>query len=263
MATVEFLRARQLSSTGEPMLKALVVAARAAGDKVIETTSFRGGSDWLVLFGVGAEVNHKARRAQIAAGGRVLHWDLGYIGREKVVGHLRMSIDTDHPQQWLEKTPGDGSRLQRLNVVLREDADPAGPILLIGLGQKSRAYLRQPQWEQMTFQKLRQRFPSARIIFRPKGNDDLRLPCDVDPSTPIADLLRGASLVVCRHSNVAVDAAIAGVPFEAENGAAMWLKNRDFTPENRIEFLRRLAWWQWKSKEAAQAWAFAKQVVQT
>jgi hypothetical protein len=259
MATVEFLRARQLSSSGEPMLKALAIAARAAGDVVVETTSFRGGSDWLVLFGIGADVNHKARRAHLAAGGHVLHWDLGYIDREKVVGHLRMSIDTDHPQQWLENTPGDSSRLQPLNVALREDADPAGPILLIGLGRKSRAYLRQPQWEQMTFQKLRQRFPGTRIIFRPKGNDELRLACDVDPSTPIKQLLRGASLVVCRHSNVAVDAVIAGVPFEAEDGAAMWLKNRDFTPENRIEFLRRLAWWQWKSTEAAQAWAFAKE----
>lgn len=242
------------------MLKALAIAARAAGDVVVETKAFRGGSDWLVLFGIGAEVNHKARRAQLAAGGHVLHWDLGYIDRAKVVGHLRMSINTDHPQQWLEKTPGDGSRLQRLNVALREDADPAGPILLIGLGRKSRAYLKQPQWEQMTFQKLRQRFPSARIIFRPKGNDELRMDCDVDPSTPITQLLRSASLVVCRHSNVAVDAAIAGVPFEAEDGAAMWLKNRDFTPENRIEFLRRLAWWQWKSTEAAQAWAFAKEI---
>lgn len=260
MATVEFLRARQPSSSGEPMLRALAAAARADGDVVIETAAFRGGSEWLVLFGVGAEVNHQARGAQIAAGGRVLHWDMGYIGREKVVGHLRMSIDTDHPPQWIERTRPDGSRLEQLGVALREDADPAGPILLIGLGRKSRAYLRQPQWEQMTFQKLRQRFPGRRIVYRPKGKDELRLHCDTDAKTPIAELLRGASLVVCRHSNVAIDAVIAGVPFEAEDGAAMWLQGRPFTPENRLDLLRRLAWWQWKSTEAAQAWAFAKEI---
>ena len=76
----------------------------------------------------------------------------------------------------------------------------------------------------------------------------------------IADLLRGASLAACRHSNVAVDAVVAGVPFEAVDGAAMWLAGKDYTPANRLDFLRRLAWWQWKASEAHLAWDFAKEV---
>lgn len=243
------------------MLAAMAAAAKAAGDHVKETGSFEGRSDWLVLYGVGAAMNDEARNAQLARGGRVLLWDLGYIERKKVVGHLRMSIDTDHPQQWLDKTPADGARWRRLGVELREDADEAGPILLIGIGRKSRAYLKTGNWERTAYENLVRRFPGRRIVFRPKGRDETRLPCDRDETTPIAELLRGASLVVCRHSNVGVDAAIAGVPFEAENGAAMWLQQREFTPVNRMKFLQRLAFWQWRATEAAQAWAFAKQVV--
>jgi len=261
MASVEILRARAVSASGEPMLAAISAVARACGDRVKETSSYEGKSDWLVLYGVGAAVNNAARNAQVARGGRALVWDLGYVDRKKVVGHLRMSIDTDHPQQWLDKTPADGSRWRRLGLSLREEANPEGPILLIGLGRKSRAYLNAPDWERNAYRDLVARFPGRRIVFRPKGVDQICLPCETDAETPIAHLLRGASLVVCRHSNVAVDAAIAGVPFKAENGAAMWLQQREFTPVNRTKFLQRLAFWQWRSTEAAQAWAFAKQVV--
>lgn len=245
------------------MLAALAEAAKQAGDTVKETRNFEGRSDWLVLFGVGAPVNDAARNAQLARGGRVLMWDLGYVDRKKVVGHLRMSIDTDHPQQWLDKTPADSSRWRRLGVELREDANKDGPILLIGIGRKSRIYLNTENWERSAYERLVRRYPGRRIVFRPKGRDETRLPCDRDETTPITNLLRGAALVVCRHSNVAVDAAIAGVPFECENGAAMWLQQREFTPVNRLKFLQRLAFWQWRSTEAAQAWAFAKQVVNT
>lgn len=263
MASVEILRAHKLSLSAEPMLIALAAAAREAGDQVKETGRFEGVSDWLVLFGVGAAVNDLARKAQMARGGRVLMWDLGYVDRKKVVGHLRMSIDADHPQAWLEKTEALPERWARLDVPLREDADPAGPVLLIGLGRKSRAYLRLPYWERDMFARLKKRFPGRQIIFRPKGKDRTQLTCTTDRETPINELMRGASLVVCRHSNAAVDATIAGVPFEAQDGAAMWLQRLEFTPANRLAFLQRLAWWQWRADEAAQAWAFAKQVAST
>ncbi len=261
MATAEVLRARKQSATGEAMLSAIAHAARKAGDTVIESESYQGRSDWLVLFGVGAEVNDAARKAQIEKGGHVLIWDLGYFDRKKVVGHLRMSIDTDHPPQYFDNTPSDGKRWGKFGLELREDADPSGPILLIGLGRKSRLYLKAPNWERNNYKKLIARFPEKRIIFRPKYPDRTQLPCETDAQTPIADLLRGASLVVCRHSNVACDAALAGVPFEAENGAAVWLQQREFTRDNRLDFLCRLAHWQYTAKEAPQAWAFAKQMV--
>lgn len=73
---------------------------------------------------------------------------------------------------------------------------------------------------------------------------------------PIDEALRGASLVVCRHSNVAVDACVAGIPVECDDGAAaaLYRGNPNPTREQRAEFLRRLTFWEWRPDEAAQAW---------
>ena|SRR3990167_7173708 len=82
------------------------------------------------------------------------------------------------------------------------------------------------------------------------------LNCTINDVDPIEALLKGASLVVVRHSNVSVDATIAGVPFECEDGAAVWLTQKDYTPENRLNFLRRVAYWQWHKGEVKEAWRF-------
>lgn len=260
MATVELLRAIKPSLSAAPILDALVRAVGAAGDQVRETGGYEGKSEWLVLQGVGNRQHDAARRAHVRQGGRVLIWDFGYWDREKITGHMRMSIDHDHPQGWLDRTPLD---VGRSVPVLREDTDPTGPIVLVGLGRKSRKYLKAGEWERWMHADLVRRFPGRRIIFKPKPGDLTSVSCEtVHADTPIEELLKGASLLVCRHSNCAVDAAIAGVEFEATDGAAMWLRRRDFTPANRLEFLQRLAWWQYKPHEASLAWSFAKQVVQ-
>jgi hypothetical protein len=241
------------------MLKAIARAARDAGDEVVETKVYQGKSDWLVLFGVGAAVHDQARRAQLKRGGRVLIWDLGYFGRVKQTGFLRASFDQDHPQHLLDRTAPEPSRWAHHGIALREDADPNGFILLVGLGPKSRKYLHETNWEERALSSLRVRFPQRQILHRPKPNHEFqKLHCERDADTPIDVLLKRCSLVVCRHSNVAVDAVIAGVPFETADGAATWLATRPFTPEHRLDFLRRLAWWQWQATEAAAAWSFLK-----
>jgi hypothetical protein len=251
------------SATSQAVLHAMRDAVRAAGDTVIESATYRGGADWLVVWGM---ARHDAeRQQQVKAGRRTLLWDLGYIQRKKVTGHVRMSIDTDHPQAWLDRTPDDPKRLEVLDVHLRNDADPSGPIILVGLGYQSRAYLGCPDWEHRALDALRREFPGRAIIHRPKGQrDTTRLPfCTRDWETPIADLIKGSSLVVCRHSNCAVDAVIAGVPFRAQDGAAMWLSGKPYTVDNRLQFLRRLAWWQWKPEEMGQAWKFVKEITRS
>lgn len=256
---VELLRARACSRTAKEVLKAMHGAILAAGDSVVETHAYRGGSDWLVLWGVGAPENHAARTKQLAAGGKAMLWDLGYVAREKVVGHAKISVNFDHPQHWLDRTKPDPTRWERLRTPLRNDHNPGGHIVLVGMGRKSRAYLGMNDWEQRTYAALRKEFPGRRILHRPKGeDDDFRLPCERDWQSPIQQVLVGASLVVARHSNVCVDAVIAGVPFRAEDGAATWLNGKDYSLANRRDFLRRLAWWQWKASEARLAWAFVK-----
>lgn len=259
---VEFLIPSNISNGGD-LLRALADAATAHGDRVTVRSVYQGRSPWLVLYGVGAPDQAQTRKRHVAEGGRAILWDAGYFNRGKKHGFMRMSVDTDHPQGWLDKTPDEPSRWQAQGIALREDGDPAGPILLIGLGKKSRSYLRADNWEARKLAELRKRFPKREVIYRPKPkHPSPALDCRTDQETPIEQLLKGASLVVCRHSNVACDGVVAGVPFEAEDGAAMWLKDKPFTPENRLAFLHRLAWWQWRRAEAVQAWAFIRGIVQ-
>jgi hypothetical protein len=80
----------------------------------------------------------------------------------------------------------------------------------------------------------------------------------------IKDVLRGCSLVVCRHSNVAIDACVAGVPVDCEGGAALALyaEHPQPTREHRVQFLQRLSWWQWRPSEARDAWQFVNRMIE-
>lgn len=249
--------------TAGPFIAALARAAADAGDQVFQTGVYTGDNDLLVLYGVGEASRNEARKAQLASGKHALLWDLGYFGfHGKRDGWLRCTIDHDHPQAFLDHTDPDPIRWEQHEIKLRDDCRRDGHILLIGLGRKSRSYLNEPDWEADALERIRAQYPGQRIVYRPKpGHPSPHLNVDTDDSTPIAKLLQGASLVVCRHSNVAVDAVIAGVPYECEDGAAIWLRGRPYTRENRLDFLRRLAWWQWRASEAARAWAFAKRML--
>jgi hypothetical protein len=87
------------------------------------------------------------------------------------------------------------------------------------------------------------------------------LACETDATSDIADVLRGAALAVCHHSNVAVDAVLAGVPFESDDGVSTWLRNKPFTRETRLDFCRRIARWQYKRGEMVEAWRFLRTIV--
>lgn len=244
------------------MLRELATAAAEQGDRVELREGYRDGVPLIVLYGVGAPAQAPVRRQHVGSGGRAILWDAGYFHRAGPDGYLRLSIDADHPQALLDRTTDDPARWHRLGIGLREDFDPAGPIVLAGLGKKSRSYLNAWDWEARKLAELRQRFPGRRVIYRPKPkHPSPGLNTETDATTPIAKLLRGASLVVCRHSNVAIDAALAGVPFEAEDGAATWLQGKPYTRENRLSLLHRLAWWQWRPSEARQAWSFIRSMV--
>lgn len=259
---VELLVPPKMSVTATGFVQALAGAIPEYGDQLYISPAYRGLGDWLVLYGVGAPDRVIARANHVGQGKRAILWDLGYFGREKITGHLRCSVDHEHPQTWLDITPNDDQRFKKLGIRLREDYNPNGHIILVGLGPKSRSYLGNVQWETSKLKELQTRFPNRRIIYRPKPNNpalDLGIPMYSMGS--VYDILRGAALVVCRHSNVAVDAVVAGVPFEAEDGAAMWLADKPYTVQNRLDFLYRLAYWQWRKSEVREAWRFLRNTV--
>lgn len=264
---VEFLMSGPLGRYGTPILTALCEAAQVDGAASVRITKdYEGRSDTLVLWGVGAPNKNRARQLQRQRGGKTLCWDLAYIGRQPVDAYTRVSVDHEHPQHLLDDTPDDPSRFEAHGIELREAYNPNGHIVLAALGRKSRAYLgpEYDHWERNKLAELRERFKGARIIYRPKPTRSrapgwmVHLDCETDTDSPFASLLEGAALVVSRHSNVSVDAAIAGVPSESEDGAARWMVGKPYNRDTRLSFLRRICWWQWRTSEAAEAWEFLK-----
>lgn len=253
----ELLIDSPMSSRGERFMRRMADAAPGGS---IVTDRYRGKNYLLMMYGPGSPKKLPLVQRHIKAGGRVAMWDLGYWDRER---SMRLSINTLHPTPYqLEQAPEGG---HRRTFELREDADPNGPILLIGIGPKScYAYgLRPFQWESEKLADLRRRFPGRKVLWRPKGHTAAPLGgLEIRHGGAIEDVLRGCSLVVCRHSNVAVDACVAGIPVECDDGAALALygKSPDPTRDERAEFLRRLSWWEWHVKESLAAWQWIERV---
>lgn len=267
MVSVEVLITGEESTIGRATVNAALLGARDAGLNAYATRHYKGGADWLCLFGVGDRKRDVARRAQIAAHGRVACWDLGYVsaGKDEGQSYLRVSVDHNHPHRLMDNTPDDPERWDRHGIALREDADPDGHIVVVGMGPKSRAHLHVNDWEIRTLRAVQARFPGRRVLYRPKPQKhrDPNIAWEPrDGMSPIEDVLRDAKLAVCRHSNVAIDACIAGVPVECEDGAAFWLYKKSVNPnrEQRFRFLCKLAHWQWQLPEMVQAWKFLLKV---
>lgn len=236
-------------------LRFLTAMAECAPAGSVVNKAYRSARRCLMLYGPGSEVNMRTIEAHKKRGGTIAMWDMGYWDRTE---SMRLSMNSMHPT--LAQLMLSQQGVSRREFTLREDADPAGPILLIGLGAKSvSAYglghtLR---WETAKAQEIRQRFPGRAILWRPKGRKVVRMAGTIlKHGMPIDDALRGCSLVVCRHSNVAVDACIAGVPVECEDGAAAALYRAGSSPgpDARLHFLQRLSWWNWAPSEAFAAW---------
>lgn len=250
-AVAEILLDGPVSQRGQRMLHAMRDAIPGAHI----TRGYHGSDRILIMYGAGTAHRQAVLAQHLARKGRALCWDLGYWDRADA---MRVALDGLHPTAaHLELSHG-----QRRSFTLREDADPAGPVLLVGLGDKSARMLGlQPQqWERKQLVALKGR----RVIYRPKGRAAPYLEgAETSMHPRIEDALRGVSMVVCRHSNVAVDACVAGVPVQCSGGAALALYCNGSNPgqNQRMDFLHRLSWWEWKPSEAAQAWQFLRGII--
>lgn len=244
------------------ILRAMVDAAPAADVQARETQAHQGRSPLLVMWGAGRSDHRAMWQQTLARGGHCVGFDLGYWGREKSVGCVRVHIDSRHPSQEQLARVHPRARLGQ-KFALREDALPDGPVLIVGLGNKSR-HMRgeQPeQWERQKFAELRREFPGRSVEWRPKYRlAPFRAPLPLAPDLPIEAALQGRSLVVCAHSNVALDACLAGVPVRCEDGVAhvLYSKGENPSPEQRLDLLNRATWWNWHPSEAKQLWDFIR-----
>ena len=257
---VEILTDPATAERGRKIIDAMIAAAPLP---VTVGTSYVGTSDVLMMYGNGHPVRRQWWLQHLARGGRCVGWDLGYWRhKDENTCRMRLTIDADHPQRMLRPEPPE--RWDAEGITLRHDSDVMGPILLVGMGRKAQGVHGMPAqaWEKDALRRIRSACPGREVWFKPKRVHDRPLAGVRTVHGPIHQVLRGVSLVVCRHSNVAIDACIAGVPVVCEDGAAAALYRSDLAKpvaprlDARLAFLRSLAWWQWKPEEAPQAWSY-------
>lgn len=256
-----------MSPKGARMLDAMSNAGAAAGVAVKVSTHYKGHCDLLMLYGLGEQERAQAFAKHRASNRHAVVWDLGYYGRPGPKDNypMRMSIDAPHPQALIRAEPSD--RWDSAGIPLREDALTHGHIVLVGLGAKARTVIkaRGPSWEREKLRHIRNAYPGRQIIYRPKRGTSEAIDCETAAAGPIESVLFGASLVVCKHSNVAIDACIAGVPVACEDGAARALYDDNVTfplkptRAQRLNFLRGLAWFQWTPAEALPCWLYLRE----
>lgn len=243
---------QDVCSRGKHMLRTMAAAGEKVGVRCILTDQAPAGSPLVMTWGMGHVDRRPFLDAHVRNGGRLIGWDLGYWSRGAKMDRdqcYRVTVDHDHPWRLLQRE--DPGRFAQSGISLREDVDPSGDILFASMGKKSGKLY--PNWQSQAIARVRKAYPGKHIRIRGKDKDG--------PS--IESALVGKSLVVCRHSNVAIDACIAGVPVECEDGIAyaLYRDNPNPSREQRQAFLESVAWWQWKPSEAVQAWQFLLKVL--
>jgi hypothetical protein len=252
---VEVLTDPAMAMRGVRMLEAMT---KACPFPVEVHKLYHGNADLLMVYGTGHPERRPWWERHLAKGKHAIGWDLGYWQRE--TQSMRLTIDGDHPPQWIRPEPPE--RWDSTGIVLRNDYCASGPVIIVGMSAKAdKVYkLGRMAWERKAAREAAKKYPNRAVLFRPKRDTDPPLPGFRSARGNIEDVLRGASLVVCRHSNVAVDACIAGVPVQCEDGAAyaLYRGNPNPTPEQRLAFLRSLAYWQYRPDEASLAWTYIR-----
>jgi hypothetical protein len=209
------------------------------------------------LYGLGGPDRLPVAHNHLLQGGRYVAFDIGYWHREVERRKFRVSINGFHSPQLVMRTRNDPSRWNQSGLQVTKSGNPDGPILLIGNAPKSNA-VGANGWSKAKAREIRAALPGRHVLYRPKPKRPMEagVDCDGISDGPIEGALANASLVVCRHSNVAVDACRMGVPVVCEDGAAaaiypQELKDYERQPPSdvRMEFLHRLAWWQWTAAE--------------
>lgn len=252
-------------SKGRQLVQATHEGALKAGldSRLVQDGRTRKGA-LVVLYGLGG-----TDRIMHAGKPNVISFDAGYWDRklDLQVRKYRVSVGGFHCPDLIFRGPYPGpERWSESGLSIAESGgDPKGPIMLVGNGPKSNR-IGAANWCAEMSRNLREWFPDKTIWYRPKpkrAHDQGVLYDALAEKINIDSVLAQCSLVVCRHSNVAVDSARCGVPCLCEDGAAaaIYLKPDDWSREDydhplyqpglelRRVFLHRLAWWQWSIAE--------------
>lgn len=196
-----------------------------------------------------------------AAGGQYAYWDLGYWNRRPDKskggareGHHRLAVNSwDTADTMLIGCPDD--RWRQAGIQLAPRRELAGAVLVAGMSPKAAGThgFGPGQWERATLDELA-RIGAGEVIYRPKDKH-------VFEREPLGPVLERSRVVITHHSNVALDAIIAGVPCIARRGVGRLLTSYDLadvpalgwpdlpSDDARLAFVRDVAYAQWSPAE--------------
>lgn len=254
---------------------AMQLGISRCGDFVVRTYAdqFRSaGDEWAVFYGLDGKL--KEIFDTYSKLGRAVYVDLGYWGRTqggKLAGFHKIVLNGRHPEGYHRRGyPSD--RFAAHNVAIQPWRSGGTHILIAGMSDKAAFYagFKVEEWERETIAKL-QAVTTRPIVYRPKPSWKAARPIDgvqySEPAVPLELAMKHAWAVVTHHSNVAVDAILAGVPAFCWHGVAREMSSQDigqiehpFRPEGRLEWASDIAYTQWSVVEIAYGlpWAHFK-----
>lgn len=188
-----------------------------------------------------------------------IYFDLPYWDHAE---QFKVSINDRHPTAYLMDRVMPADRWDKLGIKLAPWKINGKHILVAGMSGKAAWSwgMKDEEYERNIIPKIAA-ISQRPIIYRPKPSWPGSTPIPgstYDKVTPITKLLADAHIVVTHHSNVGVDALVAGVPVIARRGAATHLGLPDtelerietpLRPAGREQFVANLAYCQWTMKE--------------
>lgn len=229
--------------------------------RILPSTAYKSiDSDVAVFYGL-AEGLSKVMD-DYSSHAKAVYMDLGYWHRRitgKYDGYHKVSVNSRHPTKYFQREKHSPARFKQLGLAIepwRKNKD--GHILVAGMSAKAAiAEGLDPEiWERNTIHGL-SLHTNREIIYRPKPNWSSARPIrgsTIQRKVELVDALKGCHSVVTHHSNVAVDALLAGIPTYCWHGIATPLSLQNIHddpvyPEGREQWAWDAAYCQWSVDE--------------
>lgn len=210
------------------------------------------------------------------AGKKAVYVDLGYWNRTeggKLYGYHKVAINSRHPTAYYQRRSFPADRFARLGVKVEPWNKTGTHILIAGMGAKAADCegFKPNEWEEAACRELRL-YTDRPIMYRPKPSWRHATPIEGTlystwPHT-LEEALTDCWAVVSHHSNVCVDAILAGVPAFCYHGVAAEMGQRDLSliespiyPDGRYEWACNIAYTQWRPDEmrSGACWKFLRE----